>query len=375
LKCGRKAITPTPGLALPVDLHKREMGDEEFHGYAVYEKGTFLKPFSFKPRALTPDEVQIKISHCGICHSDLHQMTSGWGSSTYPMVPGHEIVGRVTQKGANVTKFQIGDRVGLGPHCLACLKPDCPECSTLREPYCVHKKETYNDQLADGTPTRGGYANYVRAHAHFVVKIPDALSDAGAAPLLCAGITTYSPFKRWNIKPGQTVGVLGIGGLGHLGILWGKALGAKVVAISSSEKKRADAVKLGADDYWVVSDKETLRKNARTLDFILATTSSNSDWDSIIRLLKVDTTICLVGLPEEDLKIPAFALCNGRRSFASSAVGGPAEIQEMLNFAAAVSPHIEAWVKVFPLEKVNEAVQDLVEGKPRFRNVLKIQDA
>jgi len=347
------------------------MAEEEFRGYAVFEKGTHLKPFSYKPRPLSPDDVEIEISHCGMCHSDLHQMTSGWGDSIYPLLPGHEIVGKVTAKGANVKKFEIGQRVGLGPHCWGCLKSDCPACSTGREPYCPEKRETYNDRYPDGVPTRGGYANKVRAHSHFVVSIPESLSDAGTAPLLCAGITTYSPYKRWNVKKGDRVGVVGIGGLGHLGIKFGKAFGAHVVALSSSDKKRDDARALGADDYWVLSDKETLKKNKRTFDFILATTSVNSDWDSIIRLLKIDATICLVGLPEEDLKIPAFALCSGRNSFASSAVGGPAEIQEMLEFAAAHK--IEANIAKFPLEKVNEAIQNLVEGKPRFRNVLVIK--
>jgi D-arabinose 1-dehydrogenase-like Zn-dependent alcohol dehydrogenase len=348
--------------------------DIEFHGYAVYEKGTSLKKFSYKPRPLGPDDVEIKIAVCGICHSDVHQMTSGWGESIYPLLPGHEIVGKVTRKGANVSKFEIGDRVGLGPHCWGCLRSDCAECSVGKEPYCSEKRETYNDRFPDGTPTRGGYADYVRAHSHFVVRIPEALSDAGAAPLLCAGITVYSPLRNWKVKPGDKVGVVGIGGLGHLGVLFAKAIGAHVIALSSSEGKKKEAAQLGADEYWVTSDKELLKKNTKTLDFILATTSGNADWDSLIRLLKVDATLCLVGLPEEDLKLPAFALCGGRRSFSSSAVGGPAEIQEMLDFAAKHSPKIEAWVKVFPIEQVNAAVQDLVDGKPRFRNVLKIQD-
>lgn len=351
------------------------MTDEvEFNGYAVYEKGTNLKKFSYKPRALGPDDVEIKISHCGICHSDVHQMTSGWGASIYPLLPGHEIVGKVTKLGVNVQKFQVGDRVGLGPHCWGCLLPSCDACSSGREPYCTEKRETYNDRYPDNTPTRGGYSDHVRAHSHFVVRIPEGLSDAGAAPLLCAGITVYSPLKHWGVTVGKKVGVIGIGGLGHLGLLFAKAFGAHVVALSSSENKRKEATELGADEYWVTTDKDNLRKNAKTLDFILATTSGNADWDSIIRLLKIDATICLVGLPEEDLKIPAFALCGGRRSFASSAVGGPGEIQEMLEFAAKHDPKIEAWVNVFPLEKVNEAVQELVDGKPRFRNVLKIQD-
>jgi len=347
------------------------MSEEEFHSFAAYEKGTTLKPFSFTPHPLSADDVEIEIKYCGVCHSDLHQMTSGWGATIYPIVPGHEIIGNVVKKGDNVKEFSVGDRVGVGPHCWGCLEKDCFACTHDAEPYCSEKKETYNDQLPDGFVTRGGYGNKVRTHQHFVFKIPDGLSSEGAAPLLCAGITTYSSLKHWNMRDGKRVGILGIGGLGHLGIRFAKALGNHVVALSSSNSKVEVAKQLGADDYVVISDKEGIKKHERSLDFILATASANVDWTALLKLLRVDGVCCLVGLPEEHVSIHPFALVSRRISFAGSAVGGHKEMNEMFHFAA--QHKIEAWVEVLPLGKVNEVIQDLIAGKPRFRYVLKVE--
>jgi len=346
--------------------------EHEFHGYAALERGIHLQPWSYVPRPLGDHDVEIKINYCGVCHSDIHQLTEGWGGSIFPMLPGHEIIGKVTAKGAAVKLVDIGQRVGVGPNCLSCLESSCPSCSKFEESFCTKKVDTYNARYPDGTPTRGGYADRIRVHERFAFHIPDALSSAGAAPLLCAGVTTFTPLRVHKIKKGDKVAVLGIGGLGHLGVKWVKALGCHVTVLSTSDSKREWCEKQKVDDYVVISNKEELNKRARTLDFILATScGEDTDWKSLLDLLRIDGTLCLVGLPESDIKIPPFALIS-RKNFTGSAVGGGAFIKDMFEFAA--EHKIEAEVQVFPLEETDNALKGLKEGKPRFRYVLKIAD-
>jgi uncharacterized zinc-type alcohol dehydrogenase-like protein len=343
---------------------------EEFKGYAAMQSGTHLQPWSYTPRPLGDNDVEIKVNYCGVCHSDLHQMTEGWGGSIFPMIPGHEVVGRVVAKGKDVKHIQIGQRVGVGPNCLSCFK--CPQCADGEESFCAKKTDTYNDRYPDGTPSRGGYAEKIRVHEKFAFEIPEGLSSAGAAPLLCAGITTWTPFRVHKIKKGDKVAILGIGGLGHLGVKWAKALGCHVTVLSTSDAKREWCSKQGVDDYVVIYNKEEMDKRFRTLDFILATScGSDTKWKDFLDLLRVDGTLCLVGLPEEDIKIPPFSIIP-RKNFTGSAVGGSSFIKDMFQFA---SEHkIESDVQVFPLEQVDEAIKGLKEGKPRFRYVLKVAD-
>jgi len=339
----------------------------KFHGYAAHGPEGELKPYEWQPRPLGDDDVQLTITHSGICASDIHQKENGWKNSKYPMVPGHEIIGLVEEVGKHVKDFKKGQRVGVGTQVLSCLK--CDTCHHGDEQYCDHAVQTYNAKYPDGTIAFGGYADHIRVHQRFVFAIPDNLSSEGAAPLLCAGITTYTPFKVHNIKAGQKIGVLGIGGLGHLGLKWGKALGCHVTAISHNDKKREEAKKLGADDFISLEDAAAVKKARRTLDFILSTGNAKGmKWDGPTSLLKIDGVFCVVGVPEEDLIIPPFLLIGSRISFAGSMVGGCQITKEMLELAG--KHKIEADVQLFPMEKVNEAIQGVKDGKPRFRYVL-----
>jgi len=347
------------------------MADKKFNGYAALKAGPTVEPFSYTPRPLGANDVEIKITHCGVCHSDVHQITDGWKGSNFPMLPGHEIVGNITAVGPSVKGLKIGERVGVGPNCWSCLKSDCDACSIHEECLCNHKVDTYNGRYPDGAPSFGGYADNVRVLDHFVFKIPDALSSEGAAPLLCAGITTFTPLRVYNVKAGDEVAVMGLGGLGHLGLQWAVALGAKVTVISTSNKKESYARSMGAVDYIVLNDEAKMQAKARHFKLILACGSgADMKWRSIMSMLKIDGTCCLVGLPEEDLKVPPFALVDGRKNLSGSSVGGAKRMNEMLEFAA--KHKIEAKVQVFPLAQVNEALKGVAEGKPEYRYVLKM---
>eukprot|EP01113_Clastostelium_recurvatum_P003293 TRINITY_DN11430_c0_g1_i1.p1 TRINITY_DN11430_c0_g1~~TRINITY_DN11430_c0_g1_i1.p1 ORF type:complete len:362 (-),score=102.92 TRINITY_DN11430_c0_g1_i1:64-1119(-) len=344
---------------------------EQFHGYAALERGTHLKQFSYTPRPLGDEDVQIRITHCGMCASDIHQMTAGWGSGIFPMVPGHEIVGKVEAIGPKVQGLKIGDRVGVGPNCWSCRRDDCRDCHNQDEPLCPKKVDTYNDRYPDGVQTFGGYCDRVRVLSHFVFPIPDALSSAGAAPLLCAGVTTFTPFVVHNVGKGAKVGVLGIGGLGHLGLQWAKALGCEVWALSSSDSKEAEARSLGSDHYININKDDVMNAHERKLDFILATGNDvKMDWGRILKLLRSDGHCCLVGIPETDIKFHPFSLISARRTFSGSSVGGVKHFKQMFQLAA--EKGIESKVQVYPLDKVNEAIKDFEAGKPRFRFVLEI---
>ncbi|KAI8807126.1 chaperonin 10-like protein [Cladochytrium replicatum] len=344
--------------------------DTFFHGMAAYEPGVDVKPWTYPARAFGEEDIEIKISHCGICGSDIHTITGGWGTIKYPQVVGHEIVGHITRIGSKVDskKYAVGTRVGVGAQCGSC--GDCSECSDHAENLCTKGwVGTYNGKLKDGYITQGGYSDFFRCNNKFVVPIPEQISSETAAPLMCAGITTYAPLRRYNAGPGKKVGVVGIGGLGHLGLQWSHALGAETTAISSSARKAEAAKKLGAEKYLNSSDPEDLKRFNKYFDIILCTSFGvDTDWNALLNLLAVRGTFILVALPEEPLKIKPGMIINGHRSITGSIIGSPSEIEEMLAFA--VEKGVRPVVEVVPMAKAAEGVSKLHKGKAHFRVVL-----
>jgi uncharacterized zinc-type alcohol dehydrogenase-like protein len=315
----------------------------------------------------TEQDVQIEILFCGICHSDLHQVRNEWSGvmpTVYPCVPGHEIVGRVTRVGSAVTSFQPGDLAAVG--CLVDSDRTCPECQAGLEQFCPNLTLTYNfpDKHLGGV-TYGGYSDSVVVDQRFVLKVPSNLDLAGAAPLLCAGITTYSPMRHWGVGKGQKVGVVGLGGLGHMGVKFARALGAHVVAFTTSPGKKDDALRLGADEVVISRHPDEMQRHAGSFHFILDAVAANHDVGALIQLLRRDGNITLVGAPEKPLAIPAFGLIMGRRSLSGSPIGGIPETQEMLDFCGA--HHITADVEVIPIQKVNEAYERLLKSDVKYR--------
>ena len=284
-------------------------------GYAALTAKASLQPFSFERREIGDHDILITITHCGICHSDIHQTRDEWGGSLFPMVPGHEIVGSVVQVGAAVKKFHVGDRVGVG-----CFVDSCRSCSSCREgleQYCEQGMLlTYSGRGQDGQITQGGYSNHIVADENYVLRIPDALSSAGAAPLLCAGITTYSPLRHWGVGKYHKLAVIGLGGLGHMAVKIAKARGTEVVVLSTSEAKRKEAERLGATDFAVTSDPQTFRRLQRRFDYILDTVSAPHDYTAYLDLLKTDGTMILVGIPEKPIPLHPFPLILHRRRLA-----------------------------------------------------------
>jgi len=327
-----------------------------------------LKKMNIQRRSVTPHDVQIEILYCGICHSDLHTARNEWHDTIYPIVPGHEIVGRVTGAGKLVSRFKVGDVVAVG-----CMVDSCRECEYCKEgleQYCEPGKTlTFNspDKYL-GTQTFGGYSESIVVDQNFVLRVPTNLDLAATAPLLCAGITTYSPLRHWKVVPGQKVGVIGLGGLGHMGIKIAKAMGADVIVFTTSPSKSADAKKLGADDVIISTDKEQMKKYTKKLHFILDTVSAEHLIDPYLRLLKIDGNMVLVGAPMEPLPVTSFRLINGRRSFAGSNIGGIAETQEMLDFCA--KHNLVADIELIRYDQVNEAYERLLKGDVRFRFVI-----
>lgn len=318
-------------------------------------------------REPTARDVQIQILYCGVCHSDLHYARDEWHDSLptqYPCVPGHEIVGRVTAVGAQVAHFKTGDLVGVG--CLVDSDRSCPHCQSGKEQLCGNMTMTYgsNDPHL-GLPTYGGYSESIVVDEHFVLRIPENLNLAGVAPLLCAGITTYSPIRRWGNISGKKVGVVGLGGLGHMGVKFAHAFGAEVVVITTSIAKREDALRLGATDVLVSSDSEAMSRHAGTFAFILDTVSAEHDLNALLNLLAADGNLTLVGAPEKPLSISAFALLFGRRTLSGSLIGGIAETQEMLDFCGA--HNITADVEVIPIQQINEAFERMSRSNVRYR--------
>ena len=326
-----------------------------------------LAPTAIARRDVTPTDVQIDILFCGICHSDLHAVRNEWKEAiptVYPLVPGHEIVGRVARTGSNVTKFKEGDLVGVG--CLVDSDGTCSMCQSGLEQFCAHATYTYGapDKHTGGV-TYGGYSDSVVVDERFVVRVPDNLDPAGAAPLLCAGITTYSPLRHWGVQAGQKVGVIGIGGLGHMGVKLAKAMGAHVVAFTTSQHKKDDALRLGADEVVVSTNAAEMQAHTGTFDFILDTVSADHDLGAYLNLLRPDGNITLVGAPPKPLAVSAFSLIMGRRSISGSNIGGLAETQEMLDFCG--KHNITADVEVIPVEKINEAYDRLLKSDVKYR--------
>ena len=315
-------------------------------------------------------DVQIEILYCGICHSDLHLVRNEWSSAmptVYPIVPGHEIVGRVTKVGAAVTKFRPGDLAGVG--CLVDSDQSCPHCRSGNEQACANQVLTYNspDRHLGGV-TYGGYSDSIVVDEHFALRVPANLDLAGAAPLLCAGITTYSPMRHWNVGKGRKVGVIGLGGLGHMAVKFARAFGAEVVVFTTSPGKRADALRLGAHETVVSTDAAAMRKHADSFDFILDTVSADHDINAYFNLLRRDGNLTLVGVPSKPLAVAPFALIMGRRSFSGSNIGGIRETQEMLDFCG--QHQITADVEVIPIQKANDAYERLLKGDVKYRFVI-----
>lgn len=337
-------------------------------GYAAMKAGSPLEPFTFSRREVGPHDILIAIHYCGICHSDLHQARDEWGGSLFPMVPGHEIVGAVAKVGSAVKRFKTGDTAGVGCFVDSCRV--CAQCKKGLEQYCEdHLVLTYNGTERDGrTPTYGGYSTQIVVDEKYVLRIPKRLPPDRAAPLLCAGITTYSPLKHWRVGKKHKLAVVGLGGLGHMAIKIGAALGAEVAVLSRSDKKKNDAKRLGATDFFVTSEAETFKKLSRRFDFILDTVSAPHDYSAYLELLKTDGTMILVGAPEKPTPLGAFPLLLRRRRLVGSIIGGIKETQEMLDFCA--KHECPADIEMIPIQQVNEAYERMLRSDVRYRFVI-----
>ncbi|KAG2227375.1 hypothetical protein INT45_004331 [Circinella minor] len=343
--------------------------DNTFHGWSSAGKGEPLEWREFELKQFEDNDVQMDVTHCGICGSDIHTLDSGWGPTEYPCVVGHEIVGVVTAVGKNVTRFKVGDRAGVGAQCGSCL--ECDNCKQGQENLCERRAIlTYNDRWANGDKTYGGYATKWRGHEAFAFKVPDNMESEIAASFMCAGVTVYAPLRRANVKPGDKVGVIGIGGLGHFAVQWAKAMGAQSVALSSSDRKREDAKALGCDDYVITSDIDAMKKHAGTFTHIICTNFSNNfDWGLYFSLIKHNGYFIMVALPEEPLTgIPAVPLAFRQINLIGSFIGSPKDIEEMLEFAAKTD--VKPWINKYALKDAPAAVQAMRDGKPRYRIVL-----
>ena len=336
--------------------------------YAAPSAKAPLAPFKLDRREVGPTDVLIEIAYCGVCHSDLHQAREDWGPALFPMVPGHEIVGHVSAVGAKVEKYKVGDRVGVG--CMVDSCRTCEQCAAGEEQFCESGASmTYNGFEQDRrTMTFGGYSQRITVDQAFVVRVPEALPLDRAAPLLCAGITTYSPLKRFGCGPGRKVAVMGLGGLGHVGVRIARAMGAEVTVISTSERKRADAAQLGAHDFLVSSDAKAMKAAAGRFDLILDTVSAPHDLNAGLNLLRTDGTLVLVGVPEEALPVQPFAIIGRRRRLAGSLIGGIAETQEMLDFCARHG--VLADIETVAMADINQAWERLLKNDVRYRFVI-----
>ncbi|MCZ4119765.1 NAD(P)-dependent alcohol dehydrogenase [Streptomyces sp. H39-S7] len=335
--------------------------------YAAPSAKAPLERTTIPRRAVREHDVLIDIKFAGICHSDIHQVRDEWGGAQFPMVPGHEIAGIVTEVGPGVTKYAVGDRVGVGCFVDSCR--ECENCLAGDEQYCLKGGTgTYNATGRDGEPTYGGYSTHVVVDEHFVLGIPEGLGLDVAAPLLCAGITLYSPLKHWNAGPGKKVAIVGMGGLGHMGVKIAAALGAEVTVLSQSLRKQDDAKRFGADHYYATSDEATFQQLAGHFDLIVNTVSANLDLDSYLSLLRVDGTLVNVGAPEHPVSLNVFSLIGGRRSLAGSMIGGIRETQEMLDFCA--EHNLGAEIELISADQINEAYDRVVTSDVRYRFVI-----
>jgi len=336
--------------------------------YAAVAADRPLEPWSFERRDVGVHDVLIDVAYCGICHSDIHQARGEWKNSTFPMVPGHEIVGRVARVGAHVTRIKVGDVAGIG-----CMVDSCGACAPCREgneQFCEKGAAwTYNGTEMDRkTPTYGGYSTRVVVTERFVVKIPAGLDLAGSAPLLCAGITTYSPLRQWNCKTGDRVGVVGLGGLGHMAVKLAAAMGAEVTMLSTSAAKEADAARLGARDFALTTDRARMKALAGRLDLVIDTVSAQHDYATYLRLLRPYGAMVIVGIPPKPVEVAAFSLIAGNKRLAGSSIGGIRETEEMLEFCAVHG--IVSDVEVIPATRINEAYERAPRGDVRYRFVI-----
>ena len=338
------------------------------NSYAAMSSNTPLEAYNFERRAVGPDDVQIDILFCGVCHSDLHQVKNEWDGSQYPMVPGHEIVGKVLSVGTNVTKFKVGDLAGVGVMVDSC--KTCKTCTQDLEQYCeegfvgtYNNKERNSDKI-----TMGGYSTKIVVDEYYTFKIAPTLPLAAVAPLLCAGITTYSPLVYAGVKKGMKVAVVGLGGLGHMGVKFAVSFGAEVTVISTSPSKEADAKKLGATHFLVSTDKEAMSKYNNYFDVILDAISANHDYTTYLNLLGIDGKLMVVGLPIESPKVQPFSLVTNRRSVIGSCIGGMKETQEMLDYCA--EHNIVSEIEVIPMQKINEAYDRMLKGDVKYRFVI-----
>ena len=334
--------------------------------YAAPAADKPLGPITIERRDPTPDDVQIDILFCGVCHSDLHTARNEWGGTVYPVVPGHEIIGRVGRVGSRVSRFKTGDLVGVG-----CMVDSCRTCASCKEgleQYCEKGNTgTYNspDRHISGATTHGGYSKSVTVDQAFVLRMSEKLDPAAAAPLLCAGITTWSPLRHWKVGPGQKVGVVGLGGLGHMGVKFAHALGAKVVLFTTSQSKVEDGRRLGADEVVVSTDRAQMKPHLASFDFILDCVSADHDVNAYLRLLRRDGVMCLVGAPEKPMAVAAFSLLGGRHTLAGSGIGGITETQEMLDFCA--EHGITSDVEVIAIKDINTAYERMLKSDVKYR--------
>jgi uncharacterized zinc-type alcohol dehydrogenase-like protein len=339
-------------------------------GYAAESATTPIQPWSFDRRPVGPDDVKIDILYCGVCHSDIHQARDEWGGSIFPMVPGHEIVGKVVEVGASVTKFKVGDLAGVGV-----LVDSCRECTNCvvekHEQFCERGAvQTYNSRFKDGSPTYGGYSDNIVVDEAYTLKISAKLDLAAVAPLLCAGITTYSPLRRWNVGPGKKVGVVGLGGLGHMALKFAHAFGAHVTQFTTSPSKEVDARRLGADDVVLTQDTAALSGLNSKFDFIIDTVSAPHDLNLYLNLLRLNGVMVTVGVPEKPASIAPFSLVVNNRSLAGSGVGGIEETQEMLDYCA--EHNIVSDIELIPIQQINEAYERVVKSDVKYRFVIDI---
>ncbi|MCH4195460.1 MAG: NAD(P)-dependent alcohol dehydrogenase [Serratia liquefaciens] len=341
------------------------------HAYAAHDAKSALVPFDYMPRTLRDHDVQIKVLFCGVCHSDLHQARNEWSNTLFPVVPGHEIVGRVSAVGNHVSRYQVGDLVGVG--CMVDSCRSCPSCDEGLEQYCENGfTGTYNgEDRQTGATTYGGYSTDMVVDQDFVLRVPENLDPAGVAPLLCAGITTYSPLRQWGAGPGKKVGIVGLGGLGHMGVKLARAMGAHVVLFTTSASKVEDAKRLGAHEVVISRNPEEMAQHTNSFDFILNTVAAQHDLNPFLNLLRRDGTLTLVGAPEHDHPSPqVFNLIMKRRRIAGSLIGGIAETQEMLDFCG--QHGITSDIELIPMQQINEAFERMLKSDVKYRFVVDI---
>ncbi|MCP4684402.1 MAG: NAD(P)-dependent alcohol dehydrogenase [bacterium] len=331
----------------------------QFSGFAATKAGGKLEPFKYDPTPLGPDDVEIEITHCGICHSDIHLVNNDWGISEYPLLPGHEIVGTVVETGSAVSGLEPGTRVAVGWQCGACLV--CDQCVSGEDNLCAESQATCVGHY-------GGFADRVRVDSRFAFVLPDGLESETAAPLMCAGITVYSPFKHFGVRPSSRVGVIGIGGLGHLALQFANAFGCEVTAFSTSKAKAEEAIILGAHHFVDTSDEAALDKAAGSIDFLLSTVNADLDWNAYMGVLRPNGMLCVVGVTPNPIAVHPMALIMGRKAISGSPIGSRATIREMLDFAARHG--IQAQTETIPMSQVNEAMERIKANKARYRMVL-----